>query len=108
MTPALPATKVSAIPVTDPELREAITDIENMTAQQKKCNQAGLIQFTKRNPDSAVEMAKGFDKAKNLAKFHIHQLRAESVRKTTNSDKGQNYDSKLIKRLRWFSQEKGR
>ena len=107
MTPPLPSCKVSAVEVTDAELQQALTDIESMTPGQKKCKQAGLIGFMKKNPDQVAALAKGLEKDKVLAKFYIHQLRSSDARKTTTNDKGSTTKNSILKTLKWFSVEKG-
>ena len=109
MTPALelPGCKISEFAVTDEELLVALADIAAMTPKEKRCKQAGLIGFMSKHPDETAKLAKGIDKYKNLARFHILQLRSADSRKVSLSDKSQKYGNKIMKTLKWFAQEPG-
>jgi hypothetical protein len=109
MTPALQLAggKISEFAVTDEELQVALSEIKALTPKEKRCKQAGLIGFMSKHPDETAKLAKGIEKDKNLARFHILQLRAAYSRKISVSDKSQKYGNKLIKTLRWFAEEPG-
>ena len=78
-----------------------------MTAKVKRCKQAGLCGFYSKHPLDLGKLAKGEEKDKNLARFHILQMRSSNARKNTISDKVQKQGNKLVKSLNWYSLEQG-
>ena len=105
MTPPLPSAKMSTMPVAQEDLDKAMRHVKSLSEKQLKSKKASWQAFMKINPDPAGKAAKGKDQWENIAKFHMHQVKAQNSQKKAQTEKTFTKRKEKIGVIRWMSEE---